>query len=239
MIICRSMHDTYLSNAFLVADEPGGTGVFIDSGAPLEPLLAAVEDHGLTVTHVLTTHEHHDHTLNDTTLEERFDIPVVATDQLLALGHLDTGGLSIDVLATPGHIPEHAALLVNGTDCFTGDALFAGTVGGTIGGGVEGYDQLRSSIMDVLMALPDDVVVHPGHQGATTVGVERASNPFIRYWLGELASLEEPVQALGVDATLVVWAHDYDGGNKALIRFDADSFGILGGSQIHRATSAR
>ena len=52
------MDPGWLSNAYLVYDEPGGTAVFVDSGAPLEPLLATVEREGLTVTHLLTTHSH-------------------------------------------------------------------------------------------------------------------------------------------------------------------------------------
>ncbi len=62
MIVERSMHPDWLSNAYLVGDRPGGTGVFVDSGAPLEPLLAAVESHRLTPTHLLVTHGHGDHT---------------------------------------------------------------------------------------------------------------------------------------------------------------------------------
>ena len=53
MLVERSMHESWLSNAFLLADEPGGTAVFVDSGAPLEPLLAAVEREHVTPTHLL------------------------------------------------------------------------------------------------------------------------------------------------------------------------------------------
>ena len=55
MIVERSLHPSWLSNAYLIGDKPGGTAVFVDSGAPLEPLFAAVERNGLTVTHLLTT----------------------------------------------------------------------------------------------------------------------------------------------------------------------------------------
>ena len=61
MIVERSMHPGWLSNAFLLADEPGGTAVFVDSGAPLEPLLAMLERERLSPTHVLRTHGHPDH----------------------------------------------------------------------------------------------------------------------------------------------------------------------------------
>ncbi len=238
MIIVRSMHADYRSNAYLVADEPGGTAIFIDSGAPLEPLLDAVAEHNLTVTHLLTTHEHHDHTLNNAVIEERFDLAVMDTERLLAAGTLSTGGLSITVLSTPGHVAEHASILVNGTDCFTGDVLFQGTVGGTFGGGPDGYAQLRSSIMDTLLSLGDDVRIHPGHAAPSSIGEERANNPFIRYWLEGNAPVHEPARVYDHDATLLVWARDYDDGYKALVEFADGRTAIVGGSSVHRTTPA-
>ena len=65
MLVERSMHPSWLSNAYLLADEPGGSAVFVDSGAPLEPLLAVVERERLTPTHVLVTHGHADHVAGD------------------------------------------------------------------------------------------------------------------------------------------------------------------------------
>jgi len=62
VIIERSMHPGWLSNAYLIGDRRGGRAVFVDSGAPLEPLLQAVEAHELTPTHLLVTHGHADHT---------------------------------------------------------------------------------------------------------------------------------------------------------------------------------
>jgi hydroxyacylglutathione hydrolase len=75
--VVRSMDPGWLSNAYLVYDRPGGTAVFVDSGAPLEPLLEAVEAEGLDVTHLLTTHGHADHVAGDDQLARRFEIPVV------------------------------------------------------------------------------------------------------------------------------------------------------------------
>lgn len=238
MIIVRSMHPDYRSNAYLVADEPGGHAVFIDSGAPLEPLLDAIEEHDLTVTHLLTTHEHHDHTLNNAVIEERFDLHVMDTERLLAIGSVATGDLSITVLPTPGHVTEHASILVNGTDCFTGDVLFRGTVGGTFGGGPDGYDQLRASIMDTLLSLDDNVRIHPGHADPSTIGEERANNPFIRYWMHSEAPLHEAARVYDHDATLRLWARDYDGGFKALVEFADGRTAIVGGSSVQRKATA-
>ena len=96
MLIERSMHPDWLSNAYLLADEPGGTAVFIDSGAPLEPLHEVVERERLQVTHLLTTHSHPDHVAGDDELVERYGLEIVK-------GPLETGGLTIQALETPGH----------------------------------------------------------------------------------------------------------------------------------------
>src|SRR5438034_11539851 len=140
----------WLSNAYLVYDEPGGTAVFVDSGAPLEPLHETVEREGLTVTHLLTTHGHHDHVAGDAELTARYDVPVVT-------GPVETGGLSIEALPTPGHSDDMVAFIVNGEGVFTGDTLFKDAVGGG------NYEQIRSSVMDVLMALPHELRAYPGH----------------------------------------------------------------------------
>src|SRR4051812_35645980 len=96
VIVERSMDPGWLSNAYLVYVEPGGMAVFVDSGAPLEPLLATVEREGLKVTHLLTTHSHGDHVAGHEELTRRFGIPV-------ATGPVETGGLAIEALPTPGH----------------------------------------------------------------------------------------------------------------------------------------
>ena len=87
MIVGRSMHERWLSNAYVVGDAPGGTAVFVDSGAPLGPLLELVERESLTPTHLLRTHTHPDHIEHEDELCARFGIPVVT-------GDLVTGGLT-------------------------------------------------------------------------------------------------------------------------------------------------
>ena len=74
MIVERSMHPSWLSNAFVLADEPGGTAIFVDSGAPLEPLLEVVEEQALKPTHLLITHGHADHVAGNDELVERFGL---------------------------------------------------------------------------------------------------------------------------------------------------------------------
>ena len=88
-----------------------------------------------------------------------------------------SGSLEIRGLPTPGHAREHWALLVNDTDCFTGDCLFKGTVGGTGNGGPDGYANQVDSIMNTLMSLPHETRIHPGHTLPSTIGDEWEQQP--------------------------------------------------------------
>jgi hydroxyacylglutathione hydrolase len=221
VLVERSMHPGWLSNAYVVADRPGGTAVFVDSGAPLEPLLDTVEREQLTVTHVLRTHGHTDHVVGEEELTKRFGAEVVT-------GSLRTGDLDVQALPTPGHSDDGVSFLVNGTALFSGDTLFRDAVGGGPA------DEMRRSVMDVLMQLPPDTRVLPGHTDETTIGRELEENPFVRYWLGTAPSLDEAVRVAGEDATLLVWSPDYDGKGKALVRLADGREAIVGGSRVDR-----
>jgi hydroxyacylglutathione hydrolase len=219
VIVERSMDPRWLSNAYLVADEPGGVCVFVDSGAPLEPLLRVVEEERLTPTHLLVTHAHPDHVAGNDELVRRFGIPVERS-------RVDTGGLVIDALPTPGHSDDGMAFVVDETVCLTGDTLFKGSVGGG------DFATVRRSVMEVLMTLPPEVRVLPGHTDETTIGAEWESNPFVRVWAGLEPEGEEPCRVGGEEATLVVWSPDYDGKGKAWVRFADGRDAIVGGSRV-------
>ena len=79
------MHPEWLSNAYLVADEPGGTAVVIDSGGPSGPLVEKIEELGVTVTHLLLTHHHWDHVFGMQELAARFDVPILAHEKTAEL----------------------------------------------------------------------------------------------------------------------------------------------------------
>ena len=215
------MHPDWLSNAYLVADAEGGTAVFVDSGAPLARLHDAVERLGLTVTHLLTTHADHDHVAGDEELRSRYGLEI-------AKGPLETGGLRFEALQTPGHKHDHLTFVANGDAAFTGDVLFKDAVGGG------NFSQIRASVMNVLMKLPPDTRVYPGHTDETTIGREWDKNPFVRVWRGEEPEGTEPVRVGGRSATLVVWSPDYDGKGKAWVRFDDGEDAIVGGSRVER-----
>jgi hydroxyacylglutathione hydrolase len=238
VIVERSMHPSWLSNAYLVADRAGGTGVFVDSGAPVDPLVAAVERLNLQITHLLTTHGHSDHVANHAEIERRFGATILAEPsegvtgaEPLAHGDVvETGELRVETLRTPGHSPGGLSFIVNGEACFTGDTLFAGAVGGTR----DSFDDVRRSVMDVLMGLPHDLRVYPGHTDETTIGWEWEHNPFIRTWRGIDPEGDERCYVSGQEATLVVWSTDYDGGGKAWVRMGDGTDAIVGGSRVER-----
>lgn len=251
MTILRTEEGNFLSNAYLVADPAGGKGVLVDSNGVTDPLVEFAEREGIEITQILLTHHHYDHVVGVERLAERFGVPVLAhelcAEQVEAVTEtigegdvVETGGLRIEPLHTPGHCADHLALKVNDGDCLTADVLFKGTCGGTGAPGATGLDDLRRSVMEKLMKLDGDVRIHPGHRQPSTIGAEWESNPFIRLWRGLDAPGSEPC-TVGPDednrreATLLLWAPDYDGGNKALVRFaDDGTETITGGSQVRR-----
>ena len=221
MLLARSMHPQWLSNAYVVGDEPGGVAVFVDSGAPLAPLLELVERERLTPTHLLRTHAHADHVEHEDELAQRFGLQVVT-------GPVETGGLRAEAIATPGHSDDGVSFLVDGTTLFSGDTLFKDAVGG-------GHaEEVRRSVMERLLTLPPSVRVLPGHTEETTIGREWEENPFIRGWRGVDPEGTERCRVGDRDGTIVVWSPDYDGKGKAWVRFDDGGGRILGGSRIER-----
>jgi hydroxyacylglutathione hydrolase len=218
MLVERAMHTGWLSNTYVVADAPGGTAVFVDSGGPVEELLEFVERERLHVTHLLRTHGHADHVAHESELSERFGAEVVT-------GAIETGGLRVESLATPGHSDDGVAFVVNGEVCFTGDTLFKDAVGGG------DAPTVRRSVMEVLMTLPPEMRVLPGHTEETTIGREWEQNPFVRYWRGLVGEDGRRCRVGGEDATVVVWSPDYDGKGKLLVRYGDGREAIVGASR--------
>ena len=210
------MHPGWLSNAYLVADEEGGAAVFVDSGAPMEPLFEASERWRVRPSHVLRTHADPDHVEH----EAELGLPVVT-------GPIEVGGLRVEALPTPGHKDDHLAFVINSEACFSGDVLFKDAVGGG------NPDQVRDSVMR-LMELSHETRVYPGHTDETTIGREWEENPFVRVWRGVDPEGEERCHVSGEEATLVVWSPDYDGGGKAWVRFRDGRDAIVGGSRVER-----
>ena len=176
--------------AYLLGDRQAGRGVLIDPSYAPEVVVQRAVDQGLTVTHVVNTHGHADHTEGNAVAVELTGAPVAAhpgapetPDVALADDQtLEVGTFGLRCLHTPGHCPDHivlseptARLLV------TGDLLFVGKVGGA-----KTEDDARvewASLQRVLETIPDDATVWPGHdygaRPSSTIGLERRTNPFL------------------------------------------------------------
>ena len=246
MIVERSMQEDWLSNAYLVADEPGGTAVIIDSGGPSAPLIEAIEKNGVAPRYLLLTHHHHDHVAENHVYKERYGVEILAdpveSEELMDVDRnivggetLTAGGLQIQAISTPGHTAGMLSFLINDSDVFTGDTLFKGSVGGVRAPGSTTFEDLKHSIMDVLMKLRPEVTIRPGHTDPSTIGDEWESNPFIRIWRGLDEEGTDRCSVGGEPATLVLWAPDYDGGHKAWVRWDdSGRDDIVPGSVVER-----
>jgi glyoxylase-like metal-dependent hydrolase (beta-lactamase superfamily II) len=201
------------------------------------------------LTHVLLTHHHHDHVAElDRVLERHPGTPVLihelereqvpaSSGTMSPAQPIQCGALEIVPLHTPGHTAGMLSLLINGTDVFTGDTLFKGSVGGVRAPGHTTYADLKHSIMDKLLALPPQTRIHPGHTDPTTVADELEHNRFVRIWRGVDSEGSEPCTAMGDPATLILLGDDYDGGHKAWVRWQDGSDDIVPGSQIQRTSA--
>ncbi len=237
------MNDQWLSNTYLVADEEGGSALVIDAGGPCAPLLETADRLGVSVRTLLLTHHHHDHVAEQDAWQ---DVEVIAhpveaaelegVDRTIEPGEtLEVGGLHVATLHTPGHTAGMLNFVINGDEVFTGDTLFKGSVGGVRAPGSTSFEDLKHSIMEVLMKLPHEMRVHPRHTDPTTIGDEWESNAFVRVWRGVDEEGDEPCTVEGEDATLVLWAPDYDGGHKAWVRWSDGRDDIVPGSRVERS----
>ena len=249
MEILGFQHPGWLSNSWLVFEPGERAAVLIDAGAPFESVLAELEARELDLRYVLNTHHHYDHVCENPRYRERFDCEVLAhrseaervpacTGSLADGERLRCGGLELETLHIPGHTCGQLAFLIEGQACFTGDTLFAGSVGGTRGPGHTSLEDLRCSIMERLMALLPETDLYPGHAGVTTVADEWQQNPFIRAFRGLDELISEPCRAYGEPAILKLFSEDYDGGYKAWVRFcndrGAQAEAIVAGSKVER-----
>ena len=171
------------SNSFVLACDDSHEAILIDLGDEDPSIMDYLAEHRLNLTTIFITHDHFDHTggLNGelarraTVLSGRGS---VGAGQRRKVCHGDTvavGRLEGRVLATPGHTPDSLSLVFPG-HVFTGDALFAGSVGGT--SSPECARQELEVVRKHILSLPDDYEVHTGHGPSSTVGIERCYNPF-------------------------------------------------------------
>jgi hydroxyacylglutathione hydrolase len=240
--IHRTEHPDWLSNAYLVRRAGERRGVLIDGNGVPGPLLERIDAERIEIAAILLTHHHVDHV--QIGAYQALGAPLLGhpataalaglrLDRTLADGEVaELAGLRIESLHTPGHAADHIAYLIDGSDCFTADVLFKGTVGGTRAPAATGIADLRASL-DRLLALPPETTLHPGHREPTTVAAERAGNPFVLAW-GDETPAGERCAVAGEPAELLLWGPDYDGTQKAWIRLADGSEHVVGGSQVDR-----
>ena len=197
----------FQENCYVIGDQESGVGAIVDPGDEATRIALAVEQTNLEMGQILVTHAHIDHVGAVGALADEYACPVLMhaeaepmLEQLptqaimmgLRFGQvptvdryvedeevLEVGGLRLESLYTPGHAPGHLAFYVESEGVvLSGDALFAGSVGRTdlFGGDA---DRLMRSINERLLTLPDETRVYPGHGPGTTIGDERAYNPFL------------------------------------------------------------
>jgi hydroxyacylglutathione hydrolase len=196
-------------NCFIVREKDAPAAIIVDPGDEADKLLEAVERLKIeTVEAILITHTHFDHIGAVAPVAEATKAPVYCPEletQVLAnimdyvpwpgFGpfesydadetveggeRLQLAGFDVDVIFTPGHSPGHVTYAIEDERAlFSGDVLFQGSVGRTdLPGG--DHATLMASIADLLERHGDETAVHPGHMGLTTLGRERATNPFLQ-----------------------------------------------------------
>lgn len=203
--ILRFTCGPFAENTYVVVGRSGRRAMVVDPGLESEPVLDAIRERGLTCDLIVNTHGHLDHVAGNAYFKRETGAPLAIhpadapllrnvrahasmfglraedsppPDLRLAEGEpLEFDGVVFDVLHTPGHTPGGVCLR-SGDLMLVGDTLFRGSVGRTdLPGG--DWETLVASIRGKLFLLPDDVRCYPGHEGETTIGLERRTNPFV------------------------------------------------------------
>jgi hydroxyacylglutathione hydrolase len=194
-------------NCYIVRRDGADRGLIIDPGEEAERILGAVDSLGIGIDAILITHCHFDHIGAVAPVARatgapvhcpEIEVPVLAdimsfvpwpgfgpyesydADETVAGGErLELAGLAMDVIHTPGHSPGHVTYSIADEGAvFSGDVLFKGSVGrADLPGG--DWGTLLESIRGLVDGLPEETTVYPGHMGVTSLGAERASNPFL------------------------------------------------------------
>ncbi len=193
----------FATNCYLVSCPETKEGVVIDPGADGKRIFDKLKNSGLRIKYIINTHGHIDHIGANGKLKEVLKIPILLCQKDLELYNnpgfglrlvsrkqpdpdkyisegerIEFGNLSMTVINTPGHTPGGVCLIANSA-LFSGDTLFAGSIGRTdLAGG--SHSALIKSIKEKIIVLPPETMVYPGHGPITTIGEEIETNPFIK-----------------------------------------------------------
>ncbi|MBU5439645.1 MBL fold metallo-hydrolase [Tissierella sp. MSJ-40] len=206
MKILRIPAGIYAANCYIIYPEDKKEGIVLDPGGDVEDIIAAIDRNDLNIKYIILTHGHADHIGGVKGLKDKLGVPVMIHEKdrellidgdknlssVMAMGtveiepdvllkdgdKIEFGGLAAEVIHTPGHTPGGICLKI-GDNLFTGDTLFAGSIGRTdfLGGS---YEEIIKSIKEKLVIYPDNTQVYPGHGPSSTIKNEKSSNPFLR-----------------------------------------------------------
>lgn len=206
MEVIRMPAGIYAANCYIVYDENAKEGIVVDPGGDVDDIINRIEKLGLSIKYIVLTHGHGDHIAGVKGLKNHTGAKVAIhkddaymvrdgrknLSSMMAMGTvefepdilldendvIEFGNIKCEVIHTPGHTPGGITLRI-GDSLFTGDTLFAGSIGRTdFEGG--SFDTIINSIKTKLMVFPDDTKVYPGHGPSTTIKMEKRYNPFIR-----------------------------------------------------------
>ena len=192
-------------NCYLMAYAPGREALVIDPGDDGERILERIHENNLSLKYILNTHGHFDHVGANRELKKatgadimihKKDAPllIMAGKQARSFGltaddsppadrflshrdRIELGGICLQVIATPGHSGGGICLLMEDL-LFTGDTLFAGSIGRTDLPG-SSFRQIMVSIQEMILPLGDHLKIYPGHGPGSTIGKEKRTNPFL------------------------------------------------------------
>ena len=196
----------YAANCYLVYCDDTKDALVIDPGGDSDEILDRIENLGLRVKYIILTHGHGDHIGGLLDVKNKTGAPILIHEKdeeylkdskknlssMMSLGNVELeadrllkdgdkltlGKNTVEIIYTPGHTPGGISIKID--NCiFTGDTLFAGSIGRTdFAGG--SYEEIIHSVNERLIIYPDDTTIYPGHGPSSTIGKEKDSNPFVK-----------------------------------------------------------